>query len=60
MDWAVEPEPADRQEHAALLAAVEKALAPERESLWWRLGLEDLRGGPSAEQAWGDSGVVEP
>jgi hypothetical protein len=60
VDWEVEPEPSDPDEQSALLAAVEKALAPERESLWWRSGLEDLGGGPSADQAWGDSGPVEP
>lgn len=59
MDWEVAPEPVDADEHAALLAAVEKELAPEGESLWWRSGL-DLGGGPPAEEAWGDSGVVEP
>jgi hypothetical protein len=60
VDWDVEPEPADPAGRAALLAAVEKALAPETESRWWRSGLDDLGGGPSTEQAWGDSGVVEP
>ncbi|MGH3116165.1 MAG: hypothetical protein ACRDQ2_03470 [Gaiellales bacterium] len=60
MSWKVEPEPADDQERAALLAAAERAFAPEAESAWWRSGLDDLGGGPPAEQAGGDSGVVEP
>jgi hypothetical protein len=60
VDWDVEPEPADPGERAALLAAVEEALAPEAESPWWRSGLDDLGGGSSTEQACRDSGAVEP
>lgn len=59
MRWEVEPEPADDEERAALDAAAEQAFASEAESAWWRSGLDDL-GGPPAEQAGGDSRVVEP
>jgi hypothetical protein len=51
MSWDVHPDPADAEERAALVAAVEKALAPVDESAWWRSGLEDLADGTSAEQA---------
>jgi hypothetical protein len=61
VEWEIQP-PLE-EEHgvqAALLAAVEQALADERESLWWRSGLEDLDGGPAPQQAWRDPGIVEP
>lgn len=58
MDWEIQPKLDDDVE-AVLLAAVEDELAEDRESAWWRSGLEDLDGGPAAKQAWGDPGVVE-
>lgn len=60
MEWEIQPPLEAEEVEAALLAAVEQAFAGERESLWWRSGLEDLDGGPAPEQAWRDSGVVEP
>jgi hypothetical protein len=63
--WSVQPEPTDESERRALLAALEQALAEEEvgaqasAGAWWRAGLEDLGGGPRAEQPWGDPGVVE-
>ena len=57
MSWVVEPEPADDGERAALLAAAEEALASQAESAWWRSGLDDLGGGPTAD---GDPGRGEP
>ncbi len=59
MSWDVQPEPTDADERAALVAAAEQALAPPKESAWWRSGLEDLDGGAPAEQARRDPGVVE-
>lgn len=59
VSWEVDPEPADADERAALLAAVDEVLAAEGESAWWRSGLEDLGGGPLAQEAWGESRVVE-
>lgn len=61
MEWEIQP-PLEEDEgvETALLAAVEQALAEERESLWWRSGLEDLDGGPAPQQAWRDPGIVEP
>jgi hypothetical protein len=53
----VEPEPADDGERAALLAAAEEALASEPESAWWRSGLDDLGGVPTAD---GDPGLGAP
>ena len=60
MDWDVVPQPADEVERAALLSAAARALAPETDSAWWRSGLEDLDGGPSAEQGWRDPNGREP
>jgi hypothetical protein len=60
VSWDVRPEPVDADERAALLQAAEAALADEDESAWWRSGLEDLGGGPAAEEAWSGAGVVEP
>ena len=66
MTWSVQPEPTDESERRALLAALEQALAEEEvgaqasAGAWWRAGLEDLGGGPRAEQPWRDPGVVEP
>jgi hypothetical protein len=60
VSWEVDPEPSDEDERAALVIAAEQALAQEPESAWWRSGLEDLGGGPPAEQAGRDPGVVEP
>ena len=61
MEWEIQPPLQERERvEAALLAAVEQALAEERESLWWRSGLEDLDGGLAPQQAWRDPGVVEP
>lgn len=66
MTWSVQPEPSDESERRALLAALEQALAEEEvgaqafAGAWWRAGLEDLGGGPRAEQPWRDPGVVEP
>ena len=61
VEWEIQP-PLDENERveAALLAAVEHALPAERESLWWRSGIEDLDGGPAPQQAWRDPGIVEP
>jgi hypothetical protein len=65
MTWSVQPEPTDESERRALLAALEQALAEEEvgaqasAGAWWRAGLEDLGGGPAAEQPWRDPGVVE-
>jgi hypothetical protein len=42
---------------AALLAAVEEALAEKDESAWWRSGLEALGDGPAPRQAWPDPGI---
>lgn len=60
MSWEVVPEPEEAEERAALIAAGEEALAKERESAWWRSGLDELGGGPTAKQEWRDPGVVEP
>lgn len=65
MTWSVQPEPTDETERRALLAALEQALAEEEVEAqalvgaWWRAGLDDLGGGPAAEQPWSDPGVVE-
>ena len=48
MAWSVHPEPSDETERRALLAALNQALADERNgaqadaSPWWRSGLDDL------------------
>ena len=66
MRWSVRPEPADASERAALLDAVERALAEEgagselARSRWWRAGLDDLRDGAAPEEPRRDSRVVEP
>lgn len=60
MDWEIRPEPADKDVKAALLAAVERELAADGESAWWRSGFEDLDGRLAPEQSWRDPGVVEP
>jgi hypothetical protein len=63
--WSVQPEPADESERQALLAALEQALEEDEvagegyASAWWRAGLDDLGGGPAAQEPWGDPGVVE-
>jgi hypothetical protein len=62
VEWDVTPEPRDDAERAALLQAAQLAFAKEAESRWWRSGLDDLDelgGGPAAEQPWRDPGVVE-
>jgi hypothetical protein len=58
MSWDVRPEPADKEERAALVAAAEQAFALEAESAWWRSGLDDLDGA-LAEQTRPDLGPVE-
>jgi hypothetical protein len=64
--WSVHPEPRDEAEREALLAALDQALAEEQSganghaTAWWRAGFDDLSGGPTAEQAWREPGVVEP
>jgi hypothetical protein len=66
MTWSVQPEPTDEAEREALLQALKRALADEAGGAsvygthWWRSGLEDLGGGPAAEQPWGEPRVVEP
>jgi hypothetical protein len=57
--WELRPELDQPEVRAALLAAVEQALADEGESAWWRSGLEELGVGPAAKQAWRDQGLVE-
>jgi hypothetical protein len=60
VSWEVLPELGERDVEAALLAAVEEALAEdEGDSVWWRSGLDDLGGGPAPKQPWGDAGVIE-
>ena len=56
MSWEVRPEPEDANERATLVAAVERALAEEAESAWWRSGLDDLGGGPVSEVPWAEAG----
>lgn len=66
MTWSVQPEPADESERQALLAAIERALAEDEAAgegyvgAWWRAGLEDLGGGPAAQESWRDARIVEP
>jgi len=66
LTWRVHPEPSDEAEGEFLLAALEQALAEEQAgangqvTAWWRAGFDDLGGGPAAEQAWREPGVVEP
>jgi hypothetical protein len=64
--WAIDPDLTEEREREALVAAIERALAEENGgpagygSRWWRAGLEDLGGGPAAEQAGREPRVVEP
>ena len=60
MGWEVTPEPADDAERGALVQAADEALDGDRPSSWWSSGFDDLGGSPAPQQAWGDSGVVEP
>ena len=60
MDWQVTPEPRDDAEREALLQAAEEAVDGDRPSVWWSSGLEDLGWGPAPEEAWRQSGAVEP
>jgi hypothetical protein len=60
MSWQVSPEPSDEATREALERAAEQALEAPRPSRWWSSGLDDLRGGPAAEEARSDPGVVEP
>jgi hypothetical protein len=60
MDWQVTPEPADEAEREALVQAADEALDGGQRSAWWSSGLDDLGGGPAPQQAWRQSGVVEP
>ena len=62
MTWQISPEPVDEQEREALLLVVGRTLpdddtAPSR---WWSSALDDLGGGPAAQESWRDAGVVEP
>jgi len=62
MTWQIRPEPAEEEERQALLAAVERALQDDDATTpvrWWRSGLDELGGGPSAKESWRDAGVVE-
>ena len=54
MTWDVDPEPADPDELAALIAAAQEALAAPKESGWWRSGLEDLDAAAAAERGGSD------
>jgi hypothetical protein len=56
VSWEVHPEPEDVNERAALVAAVERALAQEADSAWWRSGFDDLGGGPAPEEPWAQPG----
>jgi hypothetical protein len=56
VSWEVHPEPEDANERATLVAAVERALAPEAESAWWRSGFDDLGGGPAPKEPWAQPG----
>jgi hypothetical protein len=56
VSWEVRPDPEDAGERATLVAAVERALAEEAESAWWRSGLDDLGGGPAPEEPWAQPG----
>jgi hypothetical protein len=55
--WELHPELDEPEVRAALLAAVEEALAEKDESAWWRSGFEELGGDPAPKQAWRDSGT---
>jgi hypothetical protein len=59
VSWEVDPEPTDAEERAALVAAADRALALDKESAWWRSGLEDLSEGPPSELTWPDPRPVE-
>jgi hypothetical protein len=54
--WELHPELDQPEVRAALLAAVEQALAEKHESAWWRSGFDELGDGP-APQAWPDPGT---
>lgn len=66
MSWEARPEPREDVERAALLRALERALAERRgpahgyATEWWRSGLADLGRSPAAEQLRGEPGIVEP
>jgi hypothetical protein len=60
MGWEVTPEPEDDAVRDALVQAADEALDGDRPSPWWSSGLDDLGGSPAPQQAWRDSGVVEP
>ncbi|HET9323595.1 MAG TPA: hypothetical protein VFO03_06920 [Gaiellaceae bacterium] len=66
MSWSVHPEPEDELERAALLAALERALAEEEiaasgsPSAWWRSGFDDLGGSSGARKPWSEPRVAEP
>jgi hypothetical protein len=55
--WELHPELDQPEVRAALLAAVEEALAEKDESAWWRSGFEELGDGPAPRQAWRDPGT---
>jgi hypothetical protein len=55
--WELHPELNQPEVRAALLAAVEQALAEKDESAWWRSGFEELGDGPAPRQAWYDPGT---
>jgi hypothetical protein len=56
VSWEVRPEPEDAAERATLVVAVERALAEEAESAWWRSGLDDLGVGPAPKGPWAQPG----
>jgi hypothetical protein len=63
VSWEVRPEPRTLDERAALVAAANQVLQRERESAWWRSGLEELEAlgdGPAPNQAWRATDTVEP
>jgi hypothetical protein len=60
VDWQVTPEPSDDAEREALVQAAQEAVDGDRQSAWWSSGLDDLGRGPASQQAWRQSGVVEP
>jgi hypothetical protein len=55
--WELHPELNQPEVRAALLAAVEQALAEKDESAWWRSGFEELGEGPAPRQARYDPGT---
>ncbi|HET8874615.1 MAG TPA: hypothetical protein VFM83_13105 [Gaiellaceae bacterium] len=56
MSWEVRPEPEDPAERGTLVAAVERALAEQAESAWWRSGLDDQGGGHAPKGPWAQPG----